>query len=84
MINNNNPNKNLRNIEDIVSLVLTLPSEIHGDTNKTKAMIQSIAMYPPMFKKAFGSDIVTMKNISKAIAQFVRTLFLLIPHLTNI
>jgi cytochrome c peroxidase len=69
-----NPTKEYRNIEDIVGLVIILPNEIHGDTNKTKAMIQSIAMYPPMFKKAFGSDIVTMKNISRAIAQFVRTL----------
>ncbi len=69
-----NPNPGLRNLEDIVSLVITIPSEIHGDTNKTKAMIQSISMYPPMFKKAFGSEVVTMRNISKAIAQFMRTL----------
>jgi cytochrome c peroxidase len=69
-----NTNPNMRNLEDIVSLVIILPSEINGDTNKTKAMIQSISMYPPMFKKAFGSNVVTMKNISRAIAQFERTL----------
>lgn len=69
-----NPNPNLRNLEDIVTLVVNLSTEIHGDTNKTKAMIQSISIYPPMFKKAFGSEVVTFKNISKAIAQFVRTL----------
>lgn len=69
-----NPNPSLRNIEDVVRLVVYLPNEVKGDSNKTKAMIQSIAIYPPMFKKAFGSDVVTFKNISKAIAQFVRTL----------
>jgi cytochrome c peroxidase len=69
-----NPDRNYRNIEDLGWMGVVAPHEMHGDTNKTKAMIQSIAMYPPMFKKAFGSDIVTMKNIGKAIAQFIRTL----------
>jgi len=74
-----NPNALLWNgaakkIEDIVWMAILAPGEMNGDTNRVKSLIQSIAMYPPMFKKAFGSDKVTMNNISKAIAQFIRTL----------
>lgn len=62
------------NLEDIVWIVLYLESECHSDTNSSKQMIQNLAMYPPMFKAAFGSETVTFKNIAKAIAQFLRTL----------
>lgn len=73
-ISEENADKNFRNIETLGWMAVVAPHEINGDTNRTKALIQSIPMYPPMFKKAFGSEVVTMKNISKAIAQFVRTL----------
>jgi cytochrome c peroxidase len=69
-----NPNPAQRNIEDIVGMAVTAPHEFAGDTNKTKALIQSINGYPELFYKAFGSHTVTMKNISKAVAQFSRTL----------
>ncbi len=62
------------NLEDICWMGVTAPWELHGDTNHSKAAIQAISIYPPMFKAAFGSDVVTFKNISKAIAQFIRTL----------
>lgn len=62
------------NIEDIVMVVAGLANEFHSDTNKCKTAIQAIPMYPPMFRAAFGSETVTYKNISKAIAQFIRTL----------
>lgn len=69
-----NPEKNLRNIEDFVRLAVLAKDEIDGDTMQTKALIQSIAGYPDLFKKAFGSEQVTFVNIEKAIAQFIRTL----------
>ena len=69
-----NPDKKYRNLENIVWMGLAAPHEMKGDSNKTTALLQSIDIYPPMFKKAFGSDFVSMKNISKAISQFVRTL----------
>ena len=69
-----NPNASQRNIEDIVYMGVTAPHEMAGDTNKTKALIQSIPGYPDLFEKAFGSRTVTFRNISKAVAQFVRTL----------
>ena len=62
------------NIEDLGWMGAVAPHEFHSDTNSCKAAIQAIAIYPPMFKAAFGSETVTFKNISKAIAQFVRTL----------
>jgi len=62
------------NLEDICVMGVTAPWELHSDTNHSKASIQAISIYPPMFKAAFGSNIVTFKNIAKAIAQFIRTL----------
>ena len=62
------------NIEDIVWIAMTDVPEFASDTTKSKEAIQAISIYPPMFKAAFGSDVVTFKNIAKAIAQFVRTL----------
>ncbi|HEY9114291.1 MAG TPA: cytochrome c peroxidase [Bacteroidales bacterium] len=69
-----NEDEELRNIEDFVRLAVVAENEIHGDTVKTKQMIQSIPGYPELFKKAFNSETITFKNIEKAIAQFVRTL----------
>lgn len=69
---NTNPDK--RKLEDLVWMGVTAPHEMVGDTNRSKAMIQSIGGYPALFKAAFGSETVTMKNMGKAIAQFVRTL----------
>ncbi|MGE5425154.1 MAG: cytochrome-c peroxidase [Syntrophothermus sp.] len=67
-------NSSAENIEDIVWMTITDPNEICGDTNRTKTLISSIPAYAPLFKNAFGSETVTMKNICRAIAQFVRTL----------
>ena len=69
-----NPNPDFRNIEDMVRAAVTAKDEIDGDTNRTKALFQSIQGYPELFGRAFGSDQITFKNIEKAIAQFVRTL----------
>ncbi|MBM3436801.1 MAG: cytochrome-c peroxidase [Bacteroidetes bacterium] len=74
-----NPNTFLWNgkasrIEDLVWMGVIAPHEMNGDTNQVKALFQNIPLYPPIFKKAFGSDNITMHNISRAIAQFVRTL----------
>jgi len=61
-------------LEDLAWMAVLAPHEINGDTNKTVALIKSIPFYPPMFKKAFGTEEITMDRIGKAIAQFVRTL----------
>ena len=73
-VSNTNPDVNKRTIEDIVRMGVTAPNEMAGDTTKTKTLIQSIPGYPDLFEKAFGSRTITFRNISKAVAQFVRTL----------
>ena len=74
LVSGDNPKPGNRTLEDVVGLVIALPSEIHGDTNRTKAMIQQIKGYPDLFDKAFGTSVVTEKNVARAIAQFIRTL----------
>ena len=64
----------MRNLEDFTWMAIVAPHEIHGDTARVTALFQSINGYPALFKKAFGSDRVTVKNMGRAIAQFVSTL----------
>lgn len=72
-ISEDNPKEHFRNIEDLVWMGVMAEHEMAGDTSRTVGLIQSIPGYPELFEKAFGSDRVTMDNISKAVAQFVRT-----------
>ncbi len=74
MVAEENPDEGYRSLEDVVAMVISMPQEMCGDTNRTKAMIRQIKGYPVLFNKAFGSSIVTEKNIARAITQFVRTL----------
>ena len=74
MIHESNPDSSRRRLEDLAWMGVVAPHEMHGDTNRTVALIQSIPGYPEHFFRAFGSETVTMENIGKAIAQFVRTL----------
>jgi cytochrome c peroxidase len=69
-----NPDAESRDLEDVVTMVITMPRELDADTNRVKILFQQINGYPPLFKKAFGSEVITIKNIGRAIAQFVRTL----------
>ncbi|MEJ8800786.1 cytochrome-c peroxidase [Pontibacter sp. H249] len=48
--------------------------ELHQSLSGAVQKLQATAMYPPMFKKAFGSDVITEDNLLKALAQFQRTL----------
>lgn len=61
-------------IEEIVIQTILHPAELAGDTLHTVTLLQNIKGYPELFYKAFGSNKVTMGNIAKAIAQFVRSL----------
>ncbi len=73
-ISSENPSPAFRNLEDLTWMSIVAPHEMAGDTNRTKALIQSIKGYPQLFEKAFGSPVVTVKNMGRAIAQFIRTL----------
>ncbi|MEI7725083.1 MAG: cytochrome c peroxidase [Bacteroidota bacterium] len=69
-----NPSTSMRNLEDVTWMAIVAPHEMRGDTAKVAALFQSLKGYPELFKKAFGSDHITVKNMGRAIAQFVRTL----------
>lgn len=69
-----NPNANLRNIEDFVRVAVMAEDEMSADTTRVKQLFQQLKGYPELFYKAFGSDKVTFRKIERAIAQFVRTL----------
>jgi len=48
--------------------------EMNSDTVSAMETIQNTAGYPELFQKAFGTDVVTVDLMSKAISQFIRTL----------
>jgi cytochrome c peroxidase len=73
-VSEENPSVSARSLEDFAWMAITAPHEINGDTAKVAALFQSLPGYPGLFKRAFGSDRVTVKNMGRAIAQFVRTL----------
>ncbi|MBU2652198.1 MAG: cytochrome-c peroxidase [Bacteroidetes bacterium] len=68
-----NPEAHFRNIEDLVWMGIVAPHEMNSDTNRAKALIQSTPGYPELFEKAFGTPVVTVDRMGKAIAQFIRT-----------
>jgi cytochrome c peroxidase len=68
-----NPDPMLRNIEALTYMSIIAPHEMNSDTMSTVNSIQGIPGYPEMFKKAFGSEDVTIDRMGKAIAQFIRT-----------
>ncbi len=65
---------NMTNIESLVWMGIVAPHEMHGSVEKTVNMIKSIDIYPPMFKKAFGTEEINYDRISKALAQFIRSI----------
>lgn len=69
-----NPNKDQRSIEDIVRMAITANDEMCGTEEAAVAAIRADSRYPELFKKAFGSEEITLERIEKAIAQYVRSL----------
>jgi cytochrome c peroxidase len=53
---------------------ITDPIELHETLSNVVAKIQADPLYPSLFKKAFGTDVVSSKLIIQSIAQFERTL----------
>jgi cytochrome c peroxidase len=74
VISSDNPDPSRQTLEDIDNMGVIAPHELNSDTNRVKALFQATPGYPELFEKAFGSRTVTFRNISRAIAQFVRTL----------
>jgi cytochrome c peroxidase len=68
------PYLNYKSLESIIWMTILAEDEIAGSVDKTEEMIRSIPMYKSMFKDAFGTEEINIDRISKAIAQFVRTI----------
>ncbi len=68
------PEFHMRNIESLVWMGIVAPHEMYGSVEQTVNLIASIDMYAPKFQAAFGTPEVTYERISKAIAQFIRSL----------
>jgi cytochrome c peroxidase len=73
-VNRDNQQQDARQLEDIVRMAIVAPHEMYSDTNRAKSIIAQSKGYPELFGKAFGSEVVTAKNMARAIAQFIRTL----------
>ena len=67
---------NYKNLEGVVWVVLYLHEEVYSDSAKALAALNSIQYpdYKKLFKAAFGTEVIRMELIDKAIAQFIRTL----------
>ncbi len=65
---------NYRNIESLVWMAITAPHEMNSTIDRAVAAIAAVPMYKKKFKAAFGTEEVTFERISKAIAQFVRSI----------
>lgn len=61
-------------LESQVMGPITNPVELHETMANVVAKLQADALYPSLFKKAFGTDVVSSKLIMQAIAQFERTM----------
>ncbi len=73
-VSSDNPDPLIRNIEALTYLSIIAPHEMHSDTLSAVNAIGSVPRYRELFKKAFGSEDVTIDRMGKAIAQFIRTL----------
>lgn len=69
-----NPDPLRRNIEALVYMSIIAPHEMNSDTFRAVSTIENIPGYGEMFRAAFGSEKVTLGRMSKAIAQFIRTI----------
>jgi len=74
LVHEANPNCTQRNLEDIVLMAIVAPHEMNSTPEKTVYALKQNPKYPPLFKKAFGTEEITIERVQKAIAQFVRTL----------
>lgn len=73
---NKGPSKGLRyqSLEDVVWISIESKDCMGGSIDQTVDLISSIELYQPMFKKAFGTEKVSIERIDKAIAQFLRSI----------
>lgn len=61
-------------LEQQASIPLEHPHEMGQPLKVSAARLQQTALYPPLFRQAFGSDTINGDRIARALAQFERTL----------
>ncbi len=69
-----NTNAERRTLEDIVLMAILAEDEMCGTEESVLNALRQDARYPELFKKAFGSEEITMLRVQQAIAQYVRSL----------
>lgn len=63
-----------KDIESLAFGPLSHPDEMNQDLQELTQELQRHAVYPRLFRLAFGSDSITAATIARALAQFQRTL----------
>ncbi|OUJ72421.1 cytochrome-c peroxidase [Hymenobacter crusticola] len=61
-------------LEQQARIPIENPVELHQSLTDGVAKLQQTDLYPPLFRQAFGSKVITEENVLKALAQFERTL----------
>ncbi|MDR3047888.1 MAG: hypothetical protein LBU51_09845 [Bacteroidales bacterium] len=74
MIHLSNKDLQKRTIEDVVVMGILAPHEMNSTIERAVAAIKKDPSYPLLFKKAFGTEEITIDRICKAIAQYIRSL----------
>ena len=74
MIHETNQNPQQRSLEDVVLMGIVAPHEMNSTSERTVYALKQNPKYPALFKKAFGTEEITISRVQKAIAQFIRTL----------
>lgn len=74
MIHKDNPDPNRRSLENVVTMGIQAPHEMNSTVERAINALKQVDYYPPMFKKAFGTEEITQERIEKAVAQFLRVL----------
>jgi cytochrome c peroxidase len=61
-------------LEDQVTAPITDPLEMDDSLSAVLVRLKAHSEYPGLFKKAFGTDVITIDLMAKAIAQYERTI----------
>jgi len=61
-------------LESLAAMPIEDPDELGTSMEATVAKLSAVDYYPPLFEAAFGSPEVTSQRITRALAQFLRTL----------
>ena len=78
-----NPIAGKRNIEDLVWMGVVAPHEMHGDTNKTRNLIQQISGYPELFERLLAPALSPCEISAGQLPSLCVRWFLQIPNSTG-